>query len=107
MPRSEKVSGTGNNSTRTAFVSKRNKRFLFFIRDMRNLPIDPEETLYQVSFSANVRKEYGAGVTALDFSRPYRTEHPLLALRLAIADVEGQYGVAASVDVRSIRIIKL
>lgn len=83
------------------------RRFPFLIRDMRKLPQSIEEEIYQVSFSASVRKDYGEEISSLDFSRPYRTVHPLYALGLAIADVETQYSVGASLDVRSIRITKL
>lgn len=46
MPKPDTSGNQGNNSTRTASVSKRNKRFPYLLRDMRNLPVEPEETLY-------------------------------------------------------------
>lgn len=103
MPRTPESGKTGNKSTRT---TTHIRRFPAFIRDMRNLPLSEEESLYQVSFSANVRKVYGAAISGLDYSRPYRTVHPLLALGLAMADIDNTY-YSASVNITSVRIEKI
>ncbi len=94
-------SGTGVNSTQT---TPRAKRFPYFLRDMRKLTLSEEQT-YQVSFTATVRKEYGNQPTGLDFSCPYKTVHPLLALGYAIADCEDRY-FSTEIEVGSIRIKK-
>lgn len=88
-------------------ATNRIRKFPFLIRDMRKLPLSTEEEIYQVSFSASVRKDYGEEISSLDFSRSYPTVHPLYALGLAVADVESIYNAGASLDVRSIRITKL
>lgn len=94
-------SGTGVNNTQT---TPRAKRFPYFLRDMRKLTLSEEQT-YQVSFTATVRKEYGNQPTGLDFSCPYKTVHPLLALGYAIADCEDRY-FSTEIEVGSIRIKK-
>ncbi len=107
MPKPDTSGNQGNNSTRTASVSKRNKRFPYLLRDMWNLPVEPEETLYQVSFSANVRRDPKAlGPSRLEYMHPFQAVHPLLALGLAIADVENRY-YSVFVDACSIEIRKL
>lgn len=94
-------SGTGVNNTQT---TPRAKRFPYFLRDMRKLTLSEEQT-YQVSFTATVRKEYGDQPAGLDFSCPYKTVHPLLALGYAIADCEDRY-FSTEIEVGSIRIKK-
>ena len=94
-------SGTRVNNTQT---TPRAKRFPYFLRDMRKLTLSEEQT-YQVSFTATVRKEYGNQPTGLDFSCPYKTVHPLLALGYAIADCEDRY-FSTEIEVGSIRIKK-
>lgn len=94
-------SGTGVNNTQT---TPRAKRFPYFLRDMRKLTLSEEQT-YQVSFTATVHKEYGNQPTGLDFSCPYKTVHPLLALGYAIADCEDRY-FSTKIEVGSIRIKK-
>lgn len=94
-------SGTGVNNTQT---TPRAKRFPYFLRDMRKLTLSEEQT-YQVSFTATVRKEYGDQSAGLDFSCPYKTAHPLLALGYAIADCEDRY-FSTEIKVGSIRIKK-
>lgn len=99
--RQNNTSGTGVNSTQT---TPRAKRFPYFLRDMRKLTLSEEQT-YQVSFTATVRKEYGDQPTGLDFSCPYKTVHPLLALGYAIADCEDRY-FSTEIKIGSIRIKK-
>lgn len=94
-------SGTGVNNTQT---TPRAKRFPYFLRDMRKLTLSEEQT-YQISFTATVRKEYGDQSAGLDFSCPYKTAHPLLALGYAIADCEDRY-FSTEIEVGSIRIKK-
>ena len=107
MPKPDTSGNQGNNSTRTASVSKRNKRFPYLLRDMWNLPVEPEETLYQVSCSANVRNDPKAlGPSRREYMHPFQAVHPLLALGLAIADVENRY-YSVFVDACSIEIRKL
>lgn len=100
MPKSPE-SGTRVNRTQT---TPRAKRFPYFIRDMRKLTPSEEQT-YQVSFTATVRKEYGDQSAGLDFSCPYKTAHPLLALGYAIADCEDRY-FSTEIKIGSIRIKK-
>lgn len=100
MPKNN-TSGTGVNSTQT---TPRAKRFPYFLRDMRKLTLSEDQT-YQVSFTATVRKEYGNQPVGLDFSCPYKTVHPLLALGYAIADCEDRY-FSTEIEVGSIRIKK-
>lgn len=100
MPKSPE-SGTGVNRTQT---TPRAKRFPYFLRDMRKLTLSEEQT-YQVSFTATVRKEYGDQSAGLDFSCPYKTAHPLLALGYAIADCEDRY-FSTEIKIGSIRIKK-
>ena len=85
--RQNNTSGTRVNNTQT---TPRAKRFPYFLRDMRKLTLSEEQT-YQVCFTATVRKEYGDQSAGLDFSCPYKTVHPLLALGYAIADCEDRY----------------
>lgn len=99
--RDQVKSGTRVNNTQT---TPRAKRFPYFLRDMRKLTLSEEQT-YQVSFTATVRKEYGNQPTGLDFSCPYKTVHPLLALGYAIADCEDRY-FSTEIEVGSIRIKK-
>lgn len=99
--RDQVKSGTRVNNTQT---TPRAKRFPYFLRDMRKLTLSEEQT-YQVSFTATVRKEYGNQPTGLDFSCPYKTVHPLLALGYAIADCEDRY-FSTEINVGSIRIKK-
>lgn len=99
--RTDVKSGTRVNNTQT---TPRAKRFPYFLRDMRKLTLSEEQT-YQVSFTATVRKEYGNQPTGLDFSCPYKTVHPLLALGYAIADCEDRY-FSTEIEVGSIRIKK-
>lgn len=94
-------SGTRANNTQT---TPRAKRFPYFLRDMRKLTLSEEQT-YQVSFTATVHKEYGNQPVGLDFSCPYKTAHPLLALGYAIADCEDRY-FSTEIEVGSIRIKK-
>lgn len=100
MPNSPE-SGTRVNDTQT---TPRAKRFPYFLRDMRKLTLSEEQT-YQVSFTATVHKEYGDQSAGLDFSCPYKTVHPLLALGYAIADCEDRY-FSTEIEVGSIRIKK-
>lgn len=100
MPNSPE-SGTWVNRTPT---TPRAKRFPYFLRDMRKLTLSEEQT-YQVSFTATVRKEYGDQSAGLDFSCPYKTAHPLLALGYAIADCEDRY-FSTEIKIGSIRIKK-
>lgn len=95
------TSGTRVNNTQT---TPRAKRFPYFLRDMRKLTLSEEQT-YQVSFTATVHKEYGNQPVGLDFSCPYKTAHPLLALGYAIADCEDRY-FSTEIEVGSIRIKK-
>ena len=101
MPKSPE-SGTGVNRTQT---TPRAKRFPYFLRDMRKLTLSEEQT-YQVSFTATVHKEYGNQPVGLDFSCPYKTAHPLLALGYAITDCEDRY-FSTEIEVGSLRIQKL
>lgn len=95
----------GNNSTRS--TAKRIKLFPYLIREMRTLPVSSGEELYQVSFSANVRRDPKAlGPSRLEYVHPFQAVHPLLALGLAIADVENRY-YSVFVDACSIEIRKL
>lgn len=94
-------SGTGVNNTQT---TPRAKRFPYFLRDMRKLTLSEDQT-YQVSFTATVHKKYGNQPVGLDFSCPYKTVHPLLALGYAIADCEDRY-FSTEIEVGSIRIKK-
>lgn len=99
--RTDVKSGTRVNNTQT---TPRAKRFPYFLRDMRKLTLSEEQT-YQVSFTATVHKEYGDQSAGLDFSCPYKTAHPLLALGYAIADCEDRY-FSTEIEVGSIRIKK-
>lgn len=99
--RTDVKSGIRVNRTPT---TPRAKRFPYFLRDMRKLTLSEEQT-YQVSFTATVRKEYGDQSAGLDFSCPYKTAHPLLALGYAIADCEDRY-FSTEIKIGSIRIKK-
>lgn len=99
--RTDVKSGIRVNNTQT---TPRAKRFPYFLRDMRKLTLSEEQT-YQVSFTATVRKEYGDQFAGLDFSCPYKTTHPLLALGYAIADCEDRY-FSTEIKIGSIRIKK-
>lgn len=100
MPNANKSIDPKNSKVATP----RAKRFPYFLRDMRKLTLSEEQT-YQVSFTATVRKEYGDQSAGLDFSCPYKTAHPLLALGYAIADCEDRY-FSTEIEVGSIRIKK-
>lgn len=70
---SEKVSGAQrNNSTRTDLYAK---NFPKHLHQMSHYPVGSKE-LYQISFDAFVRKNYGAETSKLDFSRCYRAVRP-------------------------------
>lgn len=103
MPERVKSGKLGNNSPQT--TSRSPKRFPIMLRDMRKLPVSPDGTMYQVSFSAVVRRNYGAGTMQLDFTRCYLSAHPLIALGIAISDIETDYFDAA-INVGSISITR-
>lgn len=101
-----KSTSVKNSNAATSAPKKRAKKFPYFIQSMRTPDLfTEEEETYCVSFSAEVKKEFGGTWCDLEFCNIYHERHPLLALGMAIADCDAKYH-QVKVRLNNIRIEK-